>query len=344
MKSAITLASLLLLISSWALGQTYCEIGTPENACVGQNVYFYTGCETATVGAWYIDGVSVSSQNDFVHVFTQPGTHEITVSFTTGELANPKSINVYNSPDVPTIQADKNVLCDNDQGDDVHLWVTNVQPGVTYQWTAPGLTATGPDVTFNNLAQSTQFMVTAEIGGCAANAAIYIELAHTLVQPLVQSAMPYHKRAVYGSENHTQHFWQTSPQGTSTASVVAGDYFVTEPGQYYIRRGLGSCWTQASSPVQVAINYTPPQPVVIEIKKQGYNEVVLNVDDKTHVLTYADYYWVSGATGTETNKKFFDHDKLFQDGTYYLRGRDKGTGTWGTALTLTTQLRGDEGL
>jgi hypothetical protein len=96
--------------------------------------------------------------------------------------------------------------------------------------------------------------------------------------------------------------------------------------------------------VAVSVTTTPPLAEVVQIKDYGYNQVYFSSADRAHILQFADYYWVSDATAAATTVAPYNTqqnivgDKLHASGTYYLRGRDRDTGTWGPTLTINVQL------
>jgi hypothetical protein len=327
-------------------------IQTSESICFGEAAYFSPSCTDINNVTWLVDGSPVSSSLYFNYTFTTPGIHTVSLEYYTNSYSSynyiSETINILSTPATPSIQANKTSFCDSESNRNVTFSVSNAQSGVTYTWSSDpiGYSANGTSATFNNVSQNTRFTVTAGNGTCASYSDVMVTINKTIVSPMLKAEMPYHKRFVYSSAAVSYHYWQTTPEGVDQTRVVNGDLTVTEPGLIYIRhRNVSGCWANATGPLNVnTFNLTPPQPQVIVIKKYGYNEIVFTNDDKTHILAYADYYWVTNITGMETNRKFVQGDKIFSAGTYYLRGRDRGTGTWGQTNSITVQLQTDESL
>lgn len=139
------------------------------------------------------------------------------------------------------------------------------------------------------------------------------------------------------------YYWQRSAAETSTQNSASSDYPVFAAGQYFIRQYSvsGSCWTTASQPVNVVINSTPPIAEVSQVKRYGYTEIHFTHVEAEHILQHANYYWVQSSSATQTDEPFKNGYKFTAPGTYYLRGKDKLTGTWGPALIISVVLKSD---
>lgn len=356
---------------SAGIAQGTCQIYGPASACAGSAVFFSSDCPGNTF-SWAIDNQVLGSGTMFEHTFLQPGTYLVTVYY--GMLEEPgvpvqlemqpqqvplpssgqaeMYITVLTSPPNPIIQASTTEICNSGS---VTLSVSNTFPGITYTWHSipSGYSGTGTSQTFTNVSASRQFYATANYGSCQSQSSIPVNVITTEVSPVLEATIGYRKRTIRGTSFRYDHFWQRSPTGTEITRPVTGEYAVTEEGEYYINRRstLGNCWTTATGPIHVTVGLAPPMPVVLQVKKAGYNEIIFTVNDKEHVLTHADYYWVKDNTSNPEiiSGYIVDNEtlqgKVYQNGTYYLKGRDRITGTWGNTLTLSNvTLRDDNGL
>jgi hypothetical protein len=362
-----SMAIVLLSQSLPAFSQT-CNVYGPTSVCTNTLVGFSTDCSPGQSNSWYINYQSVGSGGpNFEYTFTSPGTYTVSYIYTqeycllvwdpdsqsyVQECYNDDgggsiTVTVTASFPAPQVTIDKSILC---EPSNVSLSVTNPQGGVTYTWssTPSGYNATGANATFSNVNRATTFTVVASNGQCSQQASKTVQYEVTEVTPIMDAINAYRKRTLRGSSYIPGHYWQESATGTAMASSnqVVGTYTVTQPGNYYIRKysTVAGCWTTASAPVNVTLDYTPPMPNITVGLHQGYMEAFLNNNDKAHILTYAKYYLVSNITGTETTTEFIDGHRFYTAGAYYIRGRDIETGTWGTGLEITAVLLSDSSL
>lgn len=348
--------------------QTSCDFYAPTTICVGEQT-FTALCSPGTY-VWYINGQQIPNANSksFTYNFTMPGTYTVELEYipsggggggieqqqepgpTASDGAEEysvtsKTITVYEAPIPPILSSTKTEVCNSSS---VTLSVTNPLPGITYAWASSptGFSGSGSSLTATVTAPTTFFVVANNPGGCNSNASLLVNVITTTSIPRVSSENTYKKRDLSALPAVSDHYWQTSTSGVSTSQNASGIYQVSTPGNYYLRRysATGTCWTAASAAVSVTINNTPPLAITSQVKRYGYNEVYFTDVDKDHILQYADYYWVSSTSGVETTDKFLNPSKKYTNGTYYLRGRDKSTGTWGTAAAITVLLKGDNSI
>jgi hypothetical protein len=348
---------LVLLTTVTSYGQHDCSIvvtGSPVSYCVGKPYTFRISCDThPRETTWMINGQDVATATDYV--FSQAGSYTITA---TGKFATPYegdwdyadvsiTINVGSSLATPQIAASKLKLCDNEN---VTLNITNVDSRLTYAWTSdpPGFAGMGSQVSFGNISSSVKFIATPSGMECAGtDGNIVIQGISTLMSPVLDPQTPYHKRYLSGSVAGNAYYWQSSASLTSTSSPVQGTLTVTQEGDYWIRRfdSNANCWAMASMPVHVALNFAPPLPNVAEVKQAGYSQFYFTDSNKDFLLQFADYYWVADNSSNPTIVKPFiesqqmKNDKFYVNGVYYLKGRDKATGTWGSTLSITVVVR-----
>lgn len=366
----LLLTGILIVNSFYVNAQETCQIYGQPSVCTNTLTYFYSGCSGDTF-SWMVNSVIVGNESMLGYTFDLPGTYLVTLYYSTmggpGGPGGPieiqsqsvplssgsvsMSVTVLASPEVPIIQPSTVSICNSGS---VILSVTNTAPGITYTWHSipSGYSGTGTTQTFNNVSTSREFYVTANNGSCTSQSSRIINVVTTEITPQLDLTISYRKRIIRGSAYGYDHYWQRTATGTEIIQTVTGDYTVTQEGPYYIRRRSlgGNCWTTATDPINVTVGLIPPPPVILQVKKAGYNEFIYTESDKQHVLTYADYYWVKDNTSNPEviNGYIVDNQivqgKIYQNGTYYLKGRDRATGTWGSTLTLNVTLRGDNGL
>ncbi|MCD9020183.1 Ig-like domain-containing protein [Parachryseolinea silvisoli] len=242
-------------------------------------------------------------------------------------------------------------FCD---GGSATMSVANPIAGITYSWRSSpaGYSATGPSVTFNNITQSTTFYAKAGSGSCSSpEASRTVLIEQTAAIPSVQTPLVYRKTVIKITGSSFQHYWQSAPNGVDMSRPLENNMTamtVFTSGDYYIRKYTSAigCWSASKGPAHVEIVLTPPEASVIQIQKSGYTDIAHTIPDRNHVLAYATYYWVKDASNNPeiirpyTNGLQTVGGKLSESGTYYLKGRDNATGTWGPTLTLQVLLRG----
>lgn len=355
-----------------------CDFYMETTACVGQNVLMYPDC-SATSFQWYVNDVYVGSSSGgvgmFSYQFTAPGTYTVAMDYPDGgggggNQQEPEpmergpampgevtrgwiehTITILPSPNAPVLSASRSEVCDGDAS--VQVTVTNPQPLVTYSWSASpantAFTGSGTSKT-GTLSAAATIQVSATKDGCTVPATIAINYLTTNIQPSVTSDNNYHKRQIqltYAGSNHGgAYYWQTSAEGTEVGSSLSSKTFVTEPGDYYLRRysSQGSCWTNATAMLGVTINFQPPAAgsYVKQYLHPGYTIVDIRLPDRAHVFQYAKYYWVKGLNdATIISECPNGNCKVFKEGIHYLRGRDIVTGTWGPAAAVEVIMRPD---
>ncbi|MFM7859780.1 MAG: hypothetical protein ACKO96_49575 [Flammeovirgaceae bacterium] len=341
-----------------------CQINGPTsiNACTNSPVALTATCS----GNWVANGtLNLGTGNTLSYIFTTVGTYNVTVQYQTpvwvNELDGPGycttqlrntgivRVQVFASPVQPTVASNKSSICTGDANNSVTLTVTNPQAGTTYSWTSDpaGYTATGTSPTFSDLLRPTTFTVAASNTRCSARTPVYVDVVATLATAQLHPKVFYHKRQLLADPaNIPGYYWQTTATGTATNFPTSQPFYATVSGSYYIRRfdPQRLCWAKATEPLNVSVTTTPPLAEVVQIKDYGYNQVYFANTDRIHIFQFADYYWVSDATVNATSVAPYNNqqnvvgDKRFASGTYYLRGRDRETGTWGPTLTLNVQL------
>lgn len=372
--------SAILLLISWGTSfaqvfDTGCDINGPTSVCINTPVNFTSNCHSGyfNVFEWYIDDdddpvfTEHSTQPypqvyhpSFTYTFTTAGTHVVKLGAHCQDENDCSRQHMQfelftitvNSVATPTINASSAIqFCD---AGNVSLSIASPVEGVTYQWRSvpSGFTATGTSVTFNNVTTTTQFFAKGTSGSCVGSEASFtVTIYKTTVTPTLDPVNYYHK-AIINSGVASSHYWQSSSSGTDVTKPVTGNLEVFTPGDYFIRRysSTASCWTTATGPVHADINTTPPLPAVIQVPKTGFNEIIFTDANKDQWFTYATFYWVKDATNDpEIIRPYNDGtttigNKVFSSGTYYLKGKDNGTGTWGPTLTLSVELSGDHGI
>lgn len=359
MKRILLSALFAVFIITTVAQAQECDFYLESTGCVGQPVNFYPDC-TASTYSWYINNQYVGSNNTqngewtFAYTFTAPGSYSVKMVFavedepgggmTTTDVIHP--ITIYATPITPVLSASRSEVCDADAS----VTVTHTNPaGATYTWSAipvtSGVSGSGTSKTVS-LTQATQFIVTASNGNCASEGSATVNVAKTTVQPTLGASS--YRLAQVNTGTAYQHYWQTSATGTDIVGhATTGGFAVTESGTYYIRRysDLGNCWANASAPLTVSVNLTPPKPVVNQYYHPGYTTADVINDDETYILQFAKYYWVRGANLDEIVSECVNgKTNFYKPGTYYLRGRDVATGTWGTPETVVITLRPEDDL
>jgi hypothetical protein len=355
----------LLSLSFSSQGQS-CHISvSTTNLCVNHWGNFSTTCSLGQSNSWVVyrnNQVIYSEQGlgqNFTYQFLTAGNFVITYSYTQIECTNvwdpdsqsyvencvdqglTGSIEVTVAPSfpIPIITADASSIC---QVSTVALAVTNPQAGITYTWTSntSAQSYVGTTANFTGVNSTTVFTVVGSNLQCSLSTGFEVQFIQTLAVPEQVTTTDYRKATLRANPTTVlQHYWQVSETGTSTSKNASLDYIVSEPGTYFIRAFKGGCWAAATGPIQPVINYQPPLPSIVKAPKAGYTEVFLTNNDPHFISLYADYYWVAGAGSEEIISEFSPNpltigSKFYQSGTYYLRGRDRATGTWGSALTV----------
>ncbi len=350
-----------------------CLIQGSTAACVNQSIEYSVGVyagQSNFAAQWTVNNQSVSSDPSYLaYTFTTSGTFTISYfySYETCGLVwdndsgsnvyqcNPFSdgctisVNVVAGFATPVPTANPPVLC---QPGSVTLTVSNPQAGVSYSWTSTGsYSGSGTQVVFNNVAQRTEFTVRGSNAQCSLSNTIAVEVEKTDITPIIVNSADYHK-AKLGISTWwpsfvfvPNHYWQSTSSGQvlTDENRVQTEYIVTEPGTYFIRKYLGqlNCWTQATGPVTVALNYRPSPLFVVAVPNFGYASSYVTNEDKSHLFLFAEYYLVSSMTGTETSKRYTEGQAFLVEGEYFIRGRDKETGTWGDAYQFSVVFRSD---
>ena len=348
-------------ISTLAQPSNNCTINGPSAACTDQQVYFSVTCDSYEgTFYWFVDGVQAAVGTTVLeHSFPTAKTYQVTYQILIGDDglgnlvwgdAGSTNVVISSSPAAPIIQASALSICTNGN---VTLTVSNASTG-TYTWSSipAGYSATGTSATFNNITSSTQFIVQRAVSGCIVQSTINVTALSTMVQPVAESATPYHKKVIKGSIQASDHYWQTSANGTLTDHNLMGLRTVTEGGTFWIRRynPQGTCWTSASSPLVVTVNYIPPAAEVRSVRQIGHSDLYFVNGDRDHILQYADYYYVASVNSNASVIKPFIEDgqvvnqRIHVPGMYYIRGKDRGTGTWGETIQIDVQFVDDAGI
>jgi hypothetical protein len=370
------LLTAMLWFSAWPGMSIKCEAQTVTcsvdfygTACAGRPITFFPECTVPGFDnySWWVNGQHVGAGHSLTQTFTTPGSYRIKFSAycdTYDESCPyPRPVTsqertVYVSAIyTPNIASNVASLCESGG---VTLNVTNVlggedSPIVNYTWRSEpaGHSGTGSTISVTNIFTTTTFFVESDLeGGCTSPGSKVITVHKTEAQPVAHAAMPYHKRQIIPSTDRQDHYWQTSATGQDLQHKTTNDYYATEAGTYFIRKyNLAiNCWTNASTGINVQLNYVPPQATISQVSKPGYTKLYLMNEDQGHLLKYADYHFVNDASSSPQIISSFNNgtnivgDKVMTSGTYYLKGRDRGTGTWGPTLTLTINVRSDESL
>jgi RHS repeat-associated protein len=343
-----------------------CRVFGPTTGCAQQAYQFSTDCNTN--GTWTVNGMQSGSGPALDHYFGSTGTYTVNYAYTeivfvpepdgpgySTQTSFTVSKTIVIGPNItPVVTANRSGYCDTDPNTQVQLSVSNPMAGVTYQWasTPTGYSGTGTSLTANGVVNPTTFNVTATSASCSITTPFYFDVAKTLNQPTLADPETYHKRPLsYSGIYFGQHYWQTTAAGQSTDAPLGPQYYATRSGTYFVRRfsAAANCWSNPLSVNVTLTNFTPPVPVARLVYEPGYTEVYFFHDDRQHILTFADYFWVTSATSTSILRPYNEGlvtkgSRIWQAGTYYLRGRDKDTGTWGPALTLTITVRPDNSI
>jgi RHS repeat-associated protein len=351
-----------LIILSWFVshvhGQSFqpCSI-TITNACVnGDPTYFSASCTDRDEYIWNLDGREIGRGSTVGYTFSSgsTGSHTIQLIFKkngiapaiaaarpiatpgTGDIS--KTFNVSLPSQGPKITADQTTGC---AGMNVSLSIS-VPRLFSFNWTSDpaGYTGTGSTLTASNIQTTTRFIATPSAGGCVTPSEIVISVTKTRSVPVLDGVATYRKAVLKGSF-YIDHFWQTDINGTSTSNALTSDGFiVSNSNTYYLRAYNASvgCWASASSPLVVSVPTVPPKAAIRQVAGNGYQSVFLDNKNADYILSFADYYWVSSANGQEQDKIFAQGYRISSNGTYYLRGRDRVTGDWGTALQVNINL------
>jgi hypothetical protein len=238
--------------------------------------------------------------------------------------------------------AQPSITCD---AGSVTLTVTNAQQNVSYTWKIGTQTiGFGTSITYQ-VSADTEFTVIAGVSACSKSSNRSVYVTRTSLSP-AELSRSYHKVLLTGTGTGGggTHYWQNSAFGTDKSADLLSPFTVTQNGNYYIRQfySTQNCWTIATGPFNVNVDVVPPQATITQVPKPGYNELHFMNTDKDHILQFADYYFVTSATGTEQTKLFHDKQKILVPGTYFLRGKDKQTNTWGPTATFTVAFANDK--
>lgn len=376
--SKIFAAALLvfLVLIKMAYAQSGCTISGPTAACTNQAVVFSVSAiyQSNYQSSWFVNGQLVSNDPaSLSYTFLSPGTYTVYYGYTYEEcrteyepdVVPPQPITicstvgdgcsltvvVTNSFAVPVINLSPAVLC---QPGSVTAKVSNPQGGVNYSWASSlgGSAKNGAQVMFDNVNAAATFTVSASNAQCTLQRSASISYEMTDVTPVLISSSEYRKAKIGLTTWQPpfsfvpNHYWQTTASGQvlTNDNRVQSELTVIQPGTYFIRKYVGgiNCWTQATGPVNITLNYQPPMLYVVPVPQFGYASSYANNDDKANLLLYADYYLVSSATGTETSRPYRDGQAFLATGTYFIRGRDKGTGTWGEAFSFDVIFKSDQ--
>ncbi|WP_459212748.1 Ig-like domain-containing protein [Aquimarina rhabdastrellae] len=129
------------------------------------------------------------------------------------------------------------------------------------------------------------------------------------------------------------YYWQSNPNGTSTAS--SGTTLTRTSGStYYLRARNNStgCWSTART-VNYSIKTVPSTPPVVSVSNNCGNSVLTRSNPPSGVT----YYWQNTATGTSTASSGTTLTRT-SGSTYYLRGRSS-QGCWGAARTVNYSIK-----
>lgn len=373
---AMMFAFSLFSVITQVNGQSGCTIAGPAAACTNQAVVFTVSAinQPNYQSSWFVNGQLVSNDPvSLAHTFLTPGTYTVYYGYTYEECTTvyepdifpPQPVTICNtvgtgcsvtvvvtsSFSVPVINFSPPALC---QPTSVTATVTNPQGGINYTWVSSlgGPAKNGAQVTFDNINSAATFTVSASNGQCTLQRSGSVSYEQTDVAPVLLSNSEYRKAKIGLATWQPpftfvpNHYWQTTASGQvlSNDNRVQSELTVTQPGTYFIRKYVGAinCWAQATGPVNVTLNYQPSMLYVVPVPQFGHASSYANNDDKAFLFLYADYYLVSSATGTETNRAYKDGQAFLETGIYYVRGRDKGTGTWGDAFSFEVVFKNDQ--
>jgi hypothetical protein len=372
--ASVALVTVLSSLTVRTLAQGSCYLVGPTSVCVNQEASFGVNPAGGSnyMAYWSVNGINVGFDHSTLnYTFTSAGTYTVAYDYSYEQCAlvwdpdsqsNVFQCNTYTggcnlivivtaSFSAPVVSLSPNTLC---QPGSVTATVTNPQGGVNYTWTSSlgGQAKNGAQVTFDNINAAATFTVSASNGQCTLQRSASISYEMTDVTPVLISSSEYRKAKIGLTTWQPpysfvpNHYWQTTATGQvlSNDNRVQSELTVTQPGTYFIRKYVGAinCWTQATGPVNVTLNYQPPILYVVPVPQFGYASSYANNDDKANLFLYADYYLVSSATGTETSRPYKDGQAFLETGTYFIRGRDKGTGTWGEAFSFYVIFKSDQ--
>ncbi|MFZ6011382.1 MAG: hypothetical protein ACOYXT_13625 [Bacteroidota bacterium] len=332
-----------------------CSVTGGGTYCVGESVHISTGCSSANYSHFdWDDGNGNRFQSrSFNTTYYSPGTYTITLTAMCDEdegCGAPKTstgsttVTIVAPPAIPIISGPSMPLCNSGT---VSLSISN-PVGTTYTWFANGSTiGTGTSINYSFNGTTTSIKVEAGTGCKVESNVFTISMLKTEITPVLLSSI-YRKTDIqaYGSGYAATHFWQTGPNDTDTAFPATSPYTVTESCSIYVRNYKSdiNCWATATGPLAININQVPPLAEINQVAGPGQLKVFFINEPKDHILRFADYYWVDNATDNPTIVAPFIQsqsvigDKLFQSKTYYLKGRDRATGTWGPTLTLSVSI------
>ncbi|HEY9008216.1 MAG TPA: hypothetical protein VIM75_18875, partial [Ohtaekwangia sp.] len=351
----------LMASGSVSFGQTSpCSISHSGGNCLGQPITFYKNCpDNYDNHSWVIDGTPIGSGPSQTYTFNTTGSHTIKLGSWCSTCQNTKPVYTQTTIFIeavprPSITASTTQLCESGN---VTLSVdpSYTNSGYDFLWRSvpAGFTGSGTSVTFNNVSITTTFYLTISGEACTNENQITVNVSKTSLSPALGAASFYHRQTLTtGNGVRAGHYWEQSSTGTDVNNPVNGNYLVYESGDYYTRyySAATNCWANPLGPVHVTINYAPPLASAGQILKPGYNEVYFANDEKDYIFSYADYYWVNNTSDNPSIVRPYcvngvvTGSKLYKNGTYYLKGRDRGTNTWGPTQTITVSLRGDESL
>jgi hypothetical protein len=353
--------------------QQYTITANAQNFCAGNTYAFQTNAPNNALYYWEVSGgLSRTDGASTTIPFLEAGNYSLQLHYTfydnNGNLViedvfASMGIYVSDKTSIP-LSASQSSFCGTGN---VQLSVTNVS-GIpasvvnSFYWTSqPGNLYTGSGTTLqaNGLARSTFFILNNN-DQCYTASRIAVMVHRTLDKPEASIDKGYRKVLIYPAARvpeeypeledlSSQSFWQmgnspTNLQGTSKDLPVTEYVVASSSGYYYIRSFVEpNCWTPASPGIQVTVNTTPPQAKINEIKWHGYNELFVDNSDIDYINKFAKYYFVSSADGTEMDRPFQEGRMVFEEKTYFIRGRDNETGTWGTAAAFAVTLRHDDG-
>jgi hypothetical protein len=353
LKKYIRLVFTCLVCSMYSKIQAECTInGLPlGTVCVGETVYLYASC-SRPYSVFYWNGVL--GTNTYSQQYTAPGQYTVTLFADCPDDGTCPAPPGYTTTQItfqvaelipPVILADDNAFC---EGGTVNLQIENPQLGYTYTWhsSITGNLGTGLNKSVT-IDQTTSITAYASSSSCVSDPGYSTILVYnTTLTPTLETSV-YRKSTIKttGSGFGT-HYWQFSEQGTSLQYPAGQKLIVHTDQAVYLRNYNASdqCFATASQPLPVVVDVVPYLAMVNLVQRSGYTLVYFQHPEDAIIEQFTDYYWVSSPSGTETNTLFTNPHKLFDQGTFYLRGKDRLTGTWGPVLSVQVTLRDDSGL
>ncbi|MCD9015472.1 GDSL-type esterase/lipase family protein [Parachryseolinea silvisoli] len=356
----MVVAIFILIAPNRVVGQCHVQMATP--ACTGMPVALSATCDLSCFNRYtfYVDNVRVNTTpigGPYIeHTFTTPGQHTITLEFWSepeqvmcGREWDAIVVNVTQGLS-PTTITGPSIVC---PGGTASFVVDNPQNGVTYGWgSVPHVSSpTGTSVSFSPVNQTTTFGVSGiNAAGCRTSASKEVTVPTATRTPQIRATNYYHKEVLTSTGTDFGYYWQTSATGQvmGLPNAIYEDYLVYETGDYWLRRNASSCWLPAVGPLHVVVDYAPPAAVLSQADHRGYKTIGFGNADRTHIFTYATYYWVNNASSDPEIIEPFNEgqsvvgDRKFLDGTYYLKGRDNVTNTWGPTVVLNVQISLDD--